>query len=53
MTFVGSMIALGAFAPSHDGPPTGPHWKISLMKEFTDADGQRWTATAIEEEGTD
>ena len=23
------------------------------MKEFTDADGQRWTATAIEEEGTD
>jgi len=23
------------------------------MKEFTDADGQSWTATAIEEEGTD
>lgn len=23
------------------------------MKEFTDADGQSWTATAVEEEGTD
>ena len=52
LTAAVSVIGYGSIVPSRDGGVSYAE-QLEIMREFTDSDGRTWSASAVEEQGTD